>query len=181
MGSTIWTPSARGSSRSPIASLLSSHKASTSMWTFLCRNASLCPSPWAQSVIPESKFTTFGSFGCWKFSCTTAVLSAVGRPNRFIRPSSQRSSFPQAIQSEPTAPRPPQAQRARTAGARRPPLCLPPIEQRRRCRAPLSVEGEEPSGRGVSISLVKVSVCFGRWVPGEFRSDHLCGVRTQAL
>jgi hypothetical protein len=43
---------------------------------------------------PGIKIHDAGSSGCWRFCCTTAAPSAAGRPNRFTRPSSPRSSFP---------------------------------------------------------------------------------------
>src|SRR5438094_1897776 len=54
-----------------------------SMWISPCCIGLLCPSLSARSAIPVSKSTTRGSSGCWRFSCTAAIPSVVGVPNRF--------------------------------------------------------------------------------------------------
>ena len=59
---------------------------------FSCCRRLLCPSPPARFAIPASKSMTPGPSVFSKSCCITAALSAAGRPNRFTRPSSLRSS-----------------------------------------------------------------------------------------
>ena len=90
--SIISTPFAKGSGPSRTVSRTSRRRASMSMSIFRCCKGSLCPSPSAQFVIPESKFMTPGSSVCSKSCCITAARSAAGPPDRFTMPSSPRFS-----------------------------------------------------------------------------------------
>ena len=93
----VWTISmrcAKDSRSSRTVSPASRRNVSTCMWIFPCCGRSLCRSSSAPFAIPASKSMTRGSSDCWRFSCITAAPSAAGPPNRFMRPSSPRSSFP---------------------------------------------------------------------------------------
>ena len=112
-----------------------------------CCSGSLYPSLSARSVIPESKFTTPGSSGYWRFSSMAAIPSAAGLPNRSMKPSSPPSSSHPNLRPESTQLRPAQTERARTIPARRPPLLLPAHSHSRCAPVPLLSQASLRSAR----------------------------------